>query len=83
MPDPDDEDHQLRVPDRVDDSIPARSHAVPIVVASELFATGRPWNIGQRTDAGDDALTILLLVNGLDLLGRGRLDQDPISCHAA
>jgi hypothetical protein len=83
MPDPDDEDHQLRVPDRVDDPIPAHSNAVPIVFASELLATGRSGIIGQQTDAVNDALTILLLVNGLDLLGRGRLDQDPISCHAA
>ena len=83
MPDPDDEDHQLGVTDRVDNPIPAHSNAVPIVFASELLATGQPGIIGQRTDAGDDALTILLLVNGLDLSGRGRLDQDPISCHAA
>jgi hypothetical protein len=27
-------------------------------------------------------LPVLLLVNGLDLLGRGRLDQNPIACHA-
>jgi hypothetical protein len=27
-------------------------------------------------------LPVSLLVNGLDLLGRGRLDQDPITCHA-
>jgi hypothetical protein len=83
MPDSDDEDHQLRVTDRVDDPIPAYSDAVPIVLAGELFATGGPGIIGQRTDAGDDALTILLLVNGLDLFGRGRLDQDLIFSHAA
>ena len=83
MPDPDDEDHQLLVLDRVDDPIPAYSDAVPIVLASELLATGRPGSIGQGTDAGNDALTILLLVNGLDLFGRRRLDQDPIFFHAA
>ena len=83
MPDPDDEDHQLLVLDRVDDSIPAHSDAVPIVLDGELLAAGRPGIIGQRTDAGNDALTILLLVDGLDLFGRGRLDQDPIFCHAA
>ena len=83
MPDFDDEDDQLRVTDLVDDPIPADSDAVPIVLAGELFATGRPGIVGQRTDAGDDALTVLLLVNGLELLGRGRLDQDPITCHAA
>ena len=74
---------QFLVLDREDDPIPAYSDAVPIVLAGELLAAGRPGIIGQRTDAGDDALTILLLVNGLDLFGRGRLDEDPISSHAA
>ena len=83
MPDPDDEDHELRVLDRVDDPIRAHADAVPIQLAGELLATGRPGIIGQRADAGNDALTILLLVNGLDLSGRGRLDQDLIFCHAA
>jgi hypothetical protein len=82
-PDLDDEDHQLRVADRVDDPIPAYSDAVSIVLAHEFFATGRPGIIGQRTDAGNDAFTVLLLVNGLDLFGRGRTDQDPIFFHAA
>jgi hypothetical protein len=27
-------------------------------------------------------LPLSLLVNGLDLLGRGRLDENPITCHA-
>jgi len=83
MPDPDDEDHQLRVPDRVDDPIPAYSNAVPIGLAGQLLAAGRAGVIGQRADPGDDALTILLLVDSLDLFGRRRLDQDPIFFHAA
>lgn len=83
MPDSDDEDHQLGVTDLVDDPKSAYPDAVPIVLAGELFAAGRPGVVGQRTDAGDDALAVLLLVNGLDLFGRGRLDQDPITCHAA
>jgi hypothetical protein len=39
----------------------SRPNAVPIVFAGELLATGRPGIIGQRMDAGNDALTILLL----------------------
>jgi hypothetical protein len=83
MPDPDHDDDQFPVPDRVDDSIPADSYAIPIVHSSELLATRRPRIVGQRTDAGHDALTVLFGVNGLKLLGRGRLDENPIACHAA
>jgi len=83
MTDPDHDDEQLPVPDRVDDSIPADSYAIPVALSGELLATRRPRIIGQRTDASHDALTVLLLVNGLDLLGRRRLDEDPITCHAA
>jgi hypothetical protein len=59
MPDQDHDDEQLPVPDRVDDSIPAHSYTIPIVLSSELFATRRPRIIGRRTDAGRDALTVL------------------------
>jgi hypothetical protein len=83
MPDPDHDDEQLPVPDGVDDSIPAHSDTIPSVLSSELLTTRRPRIIGQRTDADHDALTVLFGVNGLNLLGRGRLDEDPIACHAA
>jgi hypothetical protein len=83
MPDPDHDDEQLPVPDGVDDSIPAHPDTVPIALPGRLLATRWPRIIGQRTDAGHDVLTVLLFVNGLDLLGRGRLDKDLISSHAA
>jgi hypothetical protein len=83
MADPNHDDEQLFVPDGVDDSIPSHSDAVTTVFPGELFATRRPRVIGQRTDAGHNTLTVPLLVNGLYLLGRRRLDQDPISSHAA
>ena len=83
MPNPDHDDEQLPVPDRVDDSIPAHSHTVPVALAGEFLATRRPRIIGQRTDAGHDALTVLFLVNRLNFLGRGRLDENPKACHAA
>jgi len=40
-----------------------------MVLSSELLATRRPRILGQRTDASHDALTVLLGVNGLKLLG--------------
>jgi len=83
MPDPYHDDEQLSVPDGVNDSIPAHSYAISIALSGELLATRRPRIISQGTYASHDALTVFLLVNGLDLPGRGRLDQDPITCHAA
>jgi len=83
MPDPDHDDDQFPVTDRVDDSIPADPHAIPIAFSGELLATRRPRILGQRTDAGHDALTVLFGVNGLKFLGCGRLDENPIACHAA
>jgi hypothetical protein len=83
MPNPDHDDDQFPVPDRVDDSIPADSYAIPIVRSNELLATRRTRILGQRTDAGHDALTVFFGVNGLKLLGGGRFDENPIICHAA
>ena len=83
MPHPDHDDNQFPVPDQVEDAIPAHSYAIPIALSGKLLATRRARIIGQRTDPGHDALTVPLWVNGLDLLGRGRLDQNPITCHAA
>jgi len=56
MRNPDHDDEQLPVSDRVDDSIPADSYTIPVVLSSELLATKRPRIIGQRTDTGHDAL---------------------------
>ena len=82
MPNPDHDDDQFPVPDRVDDSIPADSYTIPIVRSNELLATWRTRILGQRTDTGHDALTVLFGVNGLKFLGGGRLDEDLIACHA-
>ncbi len=83
MSHPDDEDEQFRVADGVNDAIAAGPDTVPTLLTGELLATRRPRVIHQRMDAGHDALPILPLINGLDFLGRGRLDEDPISCHAS
>jgi hypothetical protein len=81
--DPDDEHHQVVVGDRVDNSISTDSDSVAVILAGQLFAPDRPRLIPQRANARHDALPVFLFVNGLDLLGRGRLNQDPIACHAA
>ena len=60
MIDPNHDDDQLAVPNRVNDSMPADSYAISVALSGELLATGRPRLIGQRTDAGHDALTVLL-----------------------
>lgn len=83
MPNPDHDDDQFPVPDRVDDSIPADSYAIVVVCAHERLATRRRRILGQRTDAGHDALTVLFGINGLKLLGCGRLDENLTVCHAA
>ena len=40
MPDPDHDDHQVPVPDRVDDSIPADPSAIPIVLSTSFSYPG-------------------------------------------
>ena len=83
MSNPDHHHEQLPVSDGVDDSIPAHSYPIPIVLSGKLLAPRWPRTMGQRMDGSHDALAVLLLINGLDLLGRRRLDEDSIACHAA
>ena len=81
--DSNDEHHQLVIGNGVNDSILTDPDAVSIGLSRELFAPCRPRFLRQREYLRHDALPISLLVNGLDLLGRRRLDQYPITCHAA
>ena len=83
MTDTDDDNEQLLVSYRGDDSKSANSHTIPALLSCKFFAASRPRVVPQRVNPRDDALTVLLLINGLDLLGRGRLDQDLIFFHAA
>ena len=78
-----DEYHQVVIGDRVDDSILTDPDAVSVTLPRELFAPSRSRLFRQGENLRHDALPISLWVNGLDLLGRRRLDQDPITCHAA
>ena len=75
--------HQVVVGDRVGDPISTNAHAVAIAFPNKLFASDRPRFFHRSPNARPDALSVFLLVNGLNLLGRGRLDQDPIACDAA
>ena len=83
MADTDDDNEQLPVSYRVDDSKSANPHTIPILPSRKLFTTSRSRIVPERMNRRHDALTVRLLINGLDLLGCGRLDQDAISCHAA
>ena len=77
-----DEHVKLGISDRVDNPISANANSIAIALPRQLLAPDWAWLPGQRQNTRHDALPVLLLVNGLDLLGRGRLDQDPITCHA-
>jgi hypothetical protein len=83
MGNPYDENEELVVGDGIDDSKSADPNAVPVVFPRELLAPRRPRLAGQAEDSRHDTLPVSLLVNGLDLFGRGRLDENPITCHAA
>ncbi len=81
--DADDEYQQLIVTDRVHDPVSPHADPVTFTLPSKFLAPDRSRLICQRQDSRHDALPVSLLVNGLDLPGRGRLNQDPITCHAA
>ena len=70
------------VGDGVQHSISPHTDAITVALARKLLAPNWPWLVRKGANTRNDALPVFLLVNGLDLLGRGRLDQDPIACHA-
>ena len=82
MGDPDDEDYEGLVFDRVDDAILTLADSVS-VLASQLFASRRTWVIGERMDALHDPLAKPFLRDRLDLADCRWLDLDAISCHCA
>jgi hypothetical protein len=77
-----DENEQFVVGDGVQNSVPPHTDAVTVALPRKLLAPDWPRIVRERENTRNDALPVLLLVNGLDLLGRGRLDQNPIACHA-
>jgi hypothetical protein len=78
-----DEQKELIVRDRVHNPVSPHADSIAIALPSKLLAPDWPWLMCQRHNSCHDALPVSSLINGLDLPGRGRLDQDPIACHAA
>jgi hypothetical protein len=76
-----DENLELGISNRVHNPIPADPNPIAIALSRQLLTPDRARLLGELQNARHNALPVFLLVNGLDLLGRGRLDQDPITCH--
>lgn len=79
-------DHQnLRrgIIDRVNDAVGPDADAVELRRPRELFAPVGARLESERSDALDQPLPAPPLPHGLKLLGRARLDEDSIACHAA
>ena len=77
-----DKNEQFIVCDGVQHSVSPHTDAITVARSSKLLAPNWPRLTREGANTRDDALPVFLLVNGLDLLGRGRLDQDAIACHA-
>src|SRR5262249_40573002 len=69
--------------DRVDDSIGSDAHSIEVIRSSQLLASVRSWLRAKFSNALDQARPVLLLVDGLDLLGGAALDEDAIASHAS
>jgi hypothetical protein len=83
VPDPNYDDEQLLVFDRINHSISSHSDAIPVVFSSELLAALGARIVAEPADRRHDSLSVLLGADRLDFLGRGRFDEDLISSHAA
>ncbi|OGL05805.1 MAG: hypothetical protein A3J45_13895 [Candidatus Rokubacteria bacterium RIFCSPHIGHO2_02_FULL_69_13] len=83
MPHLDDKDQEFPVPDLIHDTITTLADAIAVVLACEFFRSNGPGMLGERLDLRDDTLPLLLGGQGLDFLGRGRLDKELIGGHAA
>jgi len=54
-----------------------------LVLPRQLFTSRWPWIVCEFANAVNDALAIFLRCDAVNFFDRRRLDQDPISCHAA
>ena len=75
MPDLEDRDLPVLVINKIDDPIHPLSQPEAISVARELFRTLGPGVRSQALNLGDDALTIGLGANCLQLLGSRGFNQ--------
>ncbi len=83
MTDLDDLDEATRVVHGVDDSVGALAKAIAIVASGESLTAGWARILRETVNAGDDAGENRARLDGLQLLGGGRLDEEAIACHAA
>lgn len=74
--------NQVLIFDGIEDAITSLSYTVLLLAGDFLDAVGARV-VGQLEDTLDQSLTILLRGNSFDFFDRGRLNQEPIFCHAA
>jgi hypothetical protein len=83
MTDLDDLDHASLIIYRVDDAEGTLADPITLLVSGELLTAAWARSLCEALDAGDDADADGARFDGFELLGRGRLDEDAIACHAA
>jgi len=76
-------DDALLIIDRVDDAIGSPADAIAFGLAGKLLTTGRTRSTGETLDSGHDPGAQPARLDGSELFGGGRLDEDAIACHVA
>jgi len=83
MTDLDDLDDSPLVVHRVDDQVGALTNPIALGLARKLLATGGTRSAGKTLDSRYDPGAESAGLDGFELFGRGRLDEDVIACHVA
>ena len=83
MTDPDNRYRKVVIIDTIDDPKVTLPDPKPCRPARELFTSTGTGIIREGTDSGYDPPAILRVPDPLEFLHCGRLDRDPIICHAA
>lgn len=83
VPDLENLDRTRTVVDQVDDSVRPLADAIALVRSGKLLAAVWPRIRAESGDPGDDSGPDSPRRDGRELLGSGRLDEDPIARHAA
>ncbi len=83
MADLDDLDDSSLVVHRVNDPVRALPDSVVLGLARKFLATKRTWATGEGLNSRCDPNAHSAGLDGFELFGRGRLDEDAIACHAA
>jgi hypothetical protein len=66
----------------VDDPVGTLANPNAIGLAGKPLATGRTRSAGETLDSRHDPDTQPSRLDGFELFGCGRLDEDAIACHA-